>query len=206
MQLTIWLSFVSASLIFGLVPGPSVCFTIAYALRYGTRRTSYTILGQLSANCCQIVVVLFGMSHVIERSAFFFHGLKIIGALYLAYVGYRLWTAEKPQLNVRPQGGSGNARTAFADGFVVCGTNPKAILYYAALLPQFVVPYCDKNLQLATLAATSVIIAAMVLVFYTVLADRMRYLLQTEKYLRVQNRLTALLMMTAGIALFAISR
>jgi|GEM_PF-1390330 len=206
MQLAIWLSFVGASIVFGLIPGPSVCFTIAHALRYGVRRTLPTIQGQLVANCCQIVVVMFGISGIVERSAIIFQGLKIAGAVYLVYLGYRLWAADKPQLKVHQETDSRNVRKAFIDGFVVCGTNPKAILYYAALLPQFVVPHLDKNTQLMMLALTSVIVAALVLGFYTALANRIRSWFNHERYYRTQNRLTGILMIIAGIGLAVVSK
>ena len=206
MHITIWLSFVGASLVFGLIPGPSVCFTIAHAFKHGARRTIPTILGQLAANCCQIVVVLFGMNRILEQSLIFFQVLKIIGAVYLVYLGYRQWTAGQPRLAVNSQTDSKTIRKAFIDGFVVCGTNPKAILYYAALLPQFVVSNFDENTQLIILAVTSVIIAAIVLVFFTVLADRARYWFNSNKYWQTQNRLTGLLMIVAGVALALVSR
>ena len=206
MHLTVWLSFVGTSIIFGLIPGPSVCFTVAHALKHGARRTLATIIGQLAANCCQIVVVLFGMSSVLEQSALFFQGLKITGAAYLVYLGYRQWIGNKPQFNIQKSTDLKIIRKAFIDGFVVCGTNPKAILYYAALLPQFVLPHYDKNTQLITLATTSVIVAAVVLVFYTMLANRVRYWFSMEKYWKTQNRLSGLLMIGAGIALSMVSK
>lgn len=197
----VWLSFVGASLVFGLIPGPSVCFTIAHALKYGTRRTLTTILGQLAANCCQIMVVLFGMSRIFDQSALFFKGLKMCGAAYLIYLGYRQWRSGKPSLNIHKEVNSKTERKAFRDGFLVCGTNPKAILYYAALLPQFVLPTWDKNAQLIILAITSVIIAGLVLTFYTVVADRVRCWFDSKKYWKTQNRLTGILMIGAGITL-----
>lgn len=206
MYLTVWLSFVGASLIFGLIPGPSVCFTIAHALKHGARRTLPTILGQLTANCCQIIVVLFGMARILEQSELFFQGLKMSGAVYLIYLGYRQWTAGKPHLNIQKGANSKTVRKAFMDGFVVCGTNPKAILYYAALLPQFVLPIWDEKAQLIILAITSVIIAALVLLFYTMLANRVRYWFNSKKYWKTQNRLTGILMIAAGITLAIISR
>jgi len=200
MHIDIWLSFVGASVIFGLLPGPSVCFTAAYALKHGTRRTLLTILGQLAANCSQIIVVLFGMSSVLERSAAFFQVLRICGAVYLVYLGIRQWTAGMPQVRVENTS-SQASKKAFLDGFVVCGTNPKAILYYAALLPQFVVQSGDERVQLIILAVTSIVIAALVLIFYTLLADQTRRWFLTKKFWKTQNRLAGMLMIGAGIAL-----
>lgn len=201
MYLPVWLSFVGASFVFGLIPGPSVCFTIAHAIRHGARRTLPTIVGQLAANCCQIFVVLFGLNRVLEQSVVLFQVLKVIGALYLVYLGCRQWTAGRPLLDTGKEMVSATMRRAFVDGFIVCGTNPKAILYYAALLPQFVVRALDENLQLTVLAVTSVMIAATVLVFYTVLADRFSVLFDSKKYWKMQNRLAGFIMIGAAVAL-----
>ena len=205
MLLPVWLSFVCASFVFGLIPGPSVCFTIAHALKHGARRTLPTIVGQLAANYCQIVIVLFGMNRILEQSAVVFQGLKIAGAMYLMYLGYRQWTAGRPQLDFQQDEGSRKVRKAFIDGFVVCGTNPKAILCYAALLPQFVVQGYDKNTQLIVLAVTNIVIAAIVLAFYTMLADKVSHWFDSRKYWKTQNRLAGIIMVFAGVVLSAVS-
>lgn len=201
-----WLYFVGVSFIFGLIPGPSVCFTIAHAIKHGARRTLPTITGQLVANCCQILVVLFGLNRVVENSVILFQVLRIFGALYLIYLGYRQWTAGQPVLDKRKKVGDANAQRAFIAGFAVCGTNPKAIFYYAALLPQFVAPTHDENFQLMILAVTSVAIAASVLLFYTVLADRVSVWFGSRKYWMLQNRLAGFIMIIAGIALTVASK
>lgn len=206
MQFTVWLSFVAASIVFGLIPGPSVCFTIAHALKHGARRTLPTILGQLAANCCQIAVVVFGLNRVIEHSEMLFHGLKIAGAVYLVYLGLRQWTASRPRLNAPRRGDPKSGARAFRDGFVVCGTNPKAFICYAALLPQFVVPGYGENTQLVILAVTNLAIAALVLGSYTVLADRVRLWLDAGKYWKAQNRLAGTIMILAGVALAVVAR
>lgn len=206
MQTHIWLSFIGASVIFGLVPGPSVCFTIAYSLRYGTRRTLSTIAGQLTANGFQIIIVLFGMSGIFERSALFFEALKLCGAVYLVYLGIRQWTAGKPHASVAHKTDAGGSGKAFLDGFVVCGINPKAILYYAALLPQFVVGTGNVRIQMIVLSMTSVVIAALILMFYTFAADGARRWFFKDTFWKLQNRLVGVLMMVAGVVLSVASR
>ena len=201
MSVETWLSFVGASVIFGLLPGPSVCFTIGYALKHGLGRTCLTILGQLTANVCQIIIVLFGISSILEQTTAIFYVLKFAGAVYLIYLGIKQWRAGKPEVNIENSMGSPVSRRAFLDGFVVCGTNPKAILYYAALLPQFVVQAIDERFQMIILAITSLVIALVILVVYTLLADRVRDWFHTNKFWKVQNRLAGVLMIGAGIVL-----
>ena len=206
MLFAMWCSFVGATLVFCLIPGPSVCFTVACTLKYGSPRALATITGQLAANCCQVIAAFFGISGIMGLSSISFQGLKIIGAVYLVYLGYRQWNAGKPQLDIREKTHFKNTRRAFIDGFVVCATNPKAVIYYVAVLPQFVLPNYDKSVQLIILGITDIIIAASVLVFYSVVASRVRFWLNREKYWKTQNRLTGILMIVAGIALAMVSR
>jgi homoserine/homoserine lactone efflux protein len=206
MNLSTWLSFVSASLVFGLIPGPSVCFTIAHALKHGARRTFPSILGQLLANCTQIIVVLFGMSRVLEHSVILFQVIKMGGAVYLIYLGLKQWSAHIPNFKTEDEQSLTSDSQALWDGLIVCGTNPKAIFYYAALLPQFIIPTSDETVQLIILAITSIIIAAVVLSIYTLFADRVRIWFKHRKYWKIQNRLSGVLMIVAGIALSMVSR
>jgi homoserine/homoserine lactone efflux protein len=197
----IWLSFVGASVIYGLLPGPSVCFTIAYAMQYGTRKTLSTILGQLTANICQIIIVLYGINSILEQTTAIFCVLKFSGAVYLIYLGVRQWSAGRPRVHLEKKTDKYGYRKALLDGFVVCGTNPKAILYYAALLPQFIVQTGDEQLQMIILAGTNVILAAAVLCIYTLIADRARRWFDTRKFWKTQNRLAGVLMIGAGIVI-----
>jgi homoserine/homoserine lactone efflux protein len=205
MPFAMWLSFVWATLVFCLIPGPSVCFTVASTLKYGFRRAAATISGQLAANCCQVIAAMIGISSIMGLSEISFYGLKIIGALYLIYLGFRQWNAGKPSLDIREKPPTRNTRRGFIDGFVVCATNPKAVIYFVAVLPQFVLPDYDQNIQLIILSITDVIIAAFVLVLYSMVARRVRFWINREKYWKTQNQLTGLLMIIAGVALGMVS-
>lgn len=207
MTTQLYISFLMASLLFTLMPGPSVCFTIAHGLRHGIWRTIPTILGQVVANILQLVVIVFGLSGILAQSLALFSGLKMLGAVYLIYIGVKTFSAPEPILkSVDESHAVGTLRRIF-DGFIVCGTNPKALLYYAAFLPQFVAPQGDKNNQLIILGASSVLIAILVLSFYALLAGQARYWLIERGLWRMQTRASGVLIITAGVALgFAESR
>jgi len=206
MNPTILLSFLGTSVVFGLIPGPSVCFTIAHTFNHGVRLTIPTILGQLTANCTQIIIVLFGLSTILSQSIFLFSGLKIGGALYLIYLGCRQWFALRPSMDIQSKTNTRTRRKAFLDGFLVCGTNPKAIFYYAALLPQFVVPSGNTSIQILIMACSSILIAALVLLFYTMLANTIRNWFKSKKFWKTQNRLSGCLLIGAGITLAMTSK
>jgi len=201
MTVQVWLSFVGASLVLGFIPGPSVCFTIAQGIKKGSARTVPSILGQLAANILQLLIICVGLSGLLERSAGLLAAIKLAGAAYLVYIGVKLWFAPRPDLDAARGSGPNGAFRGFVDGFIVCGTNPKALLYYAAFLPQFMIPHIDQNLQLLILGATSLAVAAFILTFYALLAGRVRYWLLERGCWRVQNRFSSVLMIGAGAAL-----
>ncbi|UCD76547.1 MAG: LysE family translocator [Phycisphaerales bacterium] len=201
MSAQLYISFVVTSLIFGLIPGPSVCFTIAYALRHGGRRTVPTILGQAAANALQLLIIVCGLSGILAQSAAVMSTLRIGGACYLVYLGARTFFASDPQLERTGERTARGLYRSALDGFIVCGTNPKALLYYAALLPQFIAPRGDRGSQLVLLGISSVIIGTVILSFYTLLAGHARYWLLERGLWRVQKRASGVLIVTAGAAL-----
>jgi homoserine/homoserine lactone efflux protein len=150
--------------------------------------------------------MLFGISSILEQTTAIFYVLKFAGAVYLIYLGIKQWRVGKPEVNIENSMSSPVSRRAFLDGFVVCGINPKAILYYAALLPQFVVQAIDERFQMIILAITSLVIALVILVVYTLLADRVRDWFHTNEFWKVQNRIAGVLMIGAGIVLSLVTR
>jgi threonine/homoserine/homoserine lactone efflux protein len=201
MTIQLFLSFIATSLIFGLVPGPSVCFTIGHGLQHGGLRTLATIAGQAAANGLQLLVIVCGLSRVLAQSAAALSAMKAVGAVYLVYLGIRTFFAAAPQVARGDEGRAGGLARSVLDGFIVCATNPKALLYYAALLPQFIAPDGDRSGQLVLLGVSSVLIGVLVLSFYALLAGHARRRLLRSRWWRAQRRVTGALMVSAGAAL-----
>ncbi|MDQ2586170.1 LysE family translocator [Saccharothrix yanglingensis] len=124
-----------------LVPGPSVLFVIGRALAQGRRAALITVVGNTLGAYLLVVAVAFGVGAVVERSVVVFTALKLAGAAYLVHLGVRA---------VRRRGGltassagvaaaRGGLRTLW-EGFAVGVANPKTVVFFAAVLPQFVDP------------------------------------------------------------------
>ncbi len=200
MVLSNWLSFAVFSLTFFLIPGPSVCFTIAYALKCGTRRTLMSIAGQLAANAVHILAVSVGLRHLLAASAGILTMLKLLGAAYIVYLGITQWCAKSPEAQQTGRAGAtvSSAWNGFARGFVVCGTNPKALLYYAAILPPFISPAHNAGIQLVVLGLTSVTLGGFVLLGYAMVAAKVRAWLISEDRSQLLNRVAGVVMIAAG--------
>lgn len=139
------LVFATMSLVLVLVPGPSVLFTISRALTIGRRGALLTVVGNTIGVYAQVLCVAFGLGAVVERSAQVFTVLKLLGAGYLVYLGvqairHRRALTEALHAQVRVAG----VRRILADGFVVGVSNPKNIMFFVAVLPQFVDPAAGR--------------------------------------------------------------
>ncbi|PRX99076.1 LysE family translocator [Allonocardiopsis opalescens] len=136
------LAFAAMSFLLIIVPGPSVLFVVGRALAQGRRAALTTVAGNTLGAYALVVVVAVGIGPIVERSAVVFTALKLAGAAYLVYLGVKaLRERGAPQAAV-PGGGApahGGLRT-LREGFVVGVTNPKTVVFFAAVLPQFTDP------------------------------------------------------------------
>ncbi|MFE6336397.1 LysE family translocator [Streptomyces sp. NPDC057806] len=135
------LAFAAMSFLLIVVPGPSVLFVVGRALAQGRRAALTTVAGNTAGAYVLVLAVAFGVGSIVERSVLVFTALKLAGAAYLVYLGVKAWR-ERGALRAAfaedtAAAGPGSART-FWEGFAVGVTNPKTIVFFAAVLPQFV--------------------------------------------------------------------
>ncbi|MBV7695906.1 LysE family translocator [Streptomyces sp. TRM70350] len=132
-------AFAAMSFLLIVVPGPSVLFVIGRALAQGRRAALTTVVGNTLGAYVLVVAVAFGVGAVVERSAVVFMALKLAGAAYLIHLGVRA-IRQRHALRAAFGGAEvahGRLRTLW-EGFAVGVTNPKTIVFFAAVLPQFV--------------------------------------------------------------------
>jgi threonine/homoserine/homoserine lactone efflux protein len=133
-------AFVVASFLLIVVPGPSVLFVISRGVALGRKAALLTVLGNEVGVMVQVVVVAAGLGAVLERSAVLFDAIRFAGAAYLVYLGVQA-VRHRRELStvldataIRPSG------HLFREGVVVGVSNPKVIVFFTAVLPQFVDP------------------------------------------------------------------
>lgn len=137
-----FLAFAAMSLLVVMIPGPSVLFVIGRALAHGRRTAVATALGNVLGSYLLVVAVAVGIGSMVERSVTVYMAVKLAGAAYLVFLGVQAFRhrkemrasdiAERADAPVR-----GDLRTVL-DGALVGVTNPKGIVFFAAVLPQFV--------------------------------------------------------------------
>jgi threonine/homoserine/homoserine lactone efflux protein len=132
-------AFAAAALVLIVIPGPGVLFVIGRALAHGRRTALLSVAGHAAGNLVMAVCVALGVGAVVERSAAVFTAVRLAGAAYLVWLGiqafwHRNALAEVLDSAAAPRGDVRAAR----EGLVVGVTNPKAVILFAAVLPQFV--------------------------------------------------------------------
>ncbi|MGF0169276.1 LysE family translocator [Streptomyces sp. Marseille-Q5077] len=137
------LAFAAMSLLVIVIPGPSVLFVIGRALAHGRRTAVATALGNVFGSYLLVVAVAVGIGSLVERSVTIYLTVKLVGAAYLVYLGVQAFrhrkelkaSAIRTQQPTEPT--RGDLRTVL-DGALVGLTNPKGVVFFAAVLPQFV--------------------------------------------------------------------
>lgn len=132
------LLFIAAGLLLNLTPGPDVLYIVANALRGGHRAGLVAALGIVSGCFVHIVAAAAGVSALLATSAAIFSALKIGGAAYLVYIGFRMLTAGRPSLSVENGPERLPLSLIWRRGFLTNALNPKVALFFLAFVPQFI--------------------------------------------------------------------
>jgi threonine/homoserine/homoserine lactone efflux protein len=194
------MTFVLVALGVSLLPGPAVVAVVSTALRGGFRASLRTNAGVLLGNAAYVGATALGLGALLIASHPLFVAVKWLGIVYLAYLGVRALLA---------RGGGGFAldapgagARAFRLGLTTQLANPKIVLFFGALLPQFVDPARPVALQFAILGATFIAGDGLVFAGYAALAHRARALLRSPRAVRATSRVSgvAFLGVAAGLA------
>jgi threonine/homoserine/homoserine lactone efflux protein len=174
MTLQTWLLFCVTETVLCFIPGPAVLLVLATALRRGFAPAVAAAAGILAGNTFYFVLSATGIAAVILASHAVFSALKWAGAAYLVWLGLRMLLSRAhghDALTPRPPE---NADRIFSRGFIVQAANPKALVFFIALLPQFINPAASVAWQILVLGVSSVLIESLVLSLYAALAARAR--------------------------------
>jgi homoserine/homoserine lactone efflux protein len=194
MSIELYLAYVLACVVITIVPGPTVTLIVANSLTYGARAGLLNVLGTQFGLALMLVVLLVGLASVIMVMGSLFDWLRLAGAAYLIWLGWKLLRAsgsleqhEVPE----PRGGF------IVQGFLVLMGNPKALLWFGAFIPQFVDPKGDYVGQVILLGLTAMVVAALSDGAYAVVTGRASALL-TRSRVRLVNRIGGLCLIGGG--------
>ena len=165
MTLNLWIAYTTTLVIYMSTPGPSHLLMLSNSLGNGFRRSLATAAGDLSANIVQMIVAAVGLTSLIYTSRDVFIYIKWAGVAYLVIVGVMLIRREMDS-NLKAGSGGRSASALYWQGFLTSASNPKAIIFFAALFPQFVDPQAPAAEQFVILGLTFLAVDGSFLVAY----------------------------------------
>jgi threonine/homoserine/homoserine lactone efflux protein len=201
-----WTLFAALETVLCLTPGPAVLLVLAHGIKGGWRGSLASNLGILAGNGIYFALTATGLGAAILASYELFFAIKWVGAAYLVWLGLAAFFGKSTALSVDGAAGGGRFGRRLANGVVLQLSNPKALLFFAALLPQFIDPAAAVAPQVAILGLTSAAIEFVVLGLYGGLAGRARRLAARPRWSRLADRFAGLLLVTAGIGMAALRR
>ena len=207
MALDTWLAFFLASWIISLSPGAGAIASMSSGLQYGFLRGYWNAIGLQLGLAMQIAVVAGGLGAILAASSTAFYAIKWFGVAYLVYLAVKQWRALPMDMSedsaIRP---IGKPLAMMFRGFLVNASNPKALVFMLAVLPQFVNPQAPLLVQYLILGATMISVDMIVMAGYTGLASKVLRLLRTPKQQKRVNRTFAGLFVGAAGFLASLHR
>ena len=207
MSLETWLAFFAACWVISLSPGAGAIASMSCGLQYGFWRGYWNALGLQLGLIVQIAIIAAGVGAILAASATAFQVIKWFGVAYLVYLAYKQWRAlpmdMSDESSVRP---IGKPLSLVFRGFLVNVSNPKALVFMLAVLPQFINPHAPLLPQYVAITVTMITVDMLVMAGYTGLASRVLRLLRTPKQQKRLNRTFAGLFIGAATFLATLRR
>lgn len=195
-----WFGYLLTTVVLSLSPGSGALNTMSTAIGYGYRGALVSVAGLQSGLVLQILLVGAGLGTLFAHSALAFTLLKWFGAVWLVWLGVQQWrTAGAIHVQVLAQ--HLPRRRLFTRAMLVNVSNPKSLVFLAALFPQFIVPNQPQAVQYLVLGGTSVLVDIMVMAGYARLARHIGGWLKEPRQMKILNRLFGTLFMVIGILL-----
>ncbi len=196
MPLDLYLAYVLACVLIAIIPGPTVTVIVANSLRHGTRAGLLNVAGTQLGLAMLMATLVVGLTSVIAAMGWIFDWLRYAGAAYLIWLGWKLLRSPAalagPGSAPAPRGGF------FLQGFLVMMSNPKALLFFGAFIPQFVDPRGNYVAQIVLLGLTAMAVAVVSDGAYAVITGRAGAVLSKSKA-RVVSRMSGSFLIAGGI-------
>ena len=205
MEITTWLLFMAVAIVAVISPGPAILLSISNSIRFGVSKVVLSSLGNICGLFLLSTAAIFGLGAVLKTSTTLFLVIKIVGAAYLIYLGIRQWrsktnffdSAKNPSESKQLK----SNKRFFIEGFLIAMTNPKAILFFTALFPQFIHTQQALVPQFLIMTFTFMSISFVALVSYGALAKKAKRWLSTGQRAKWFNRTLGSLFVMIGVGL-----
>ena len=205
MQWNLWLGFVAAAFVIGVIPGPAVTSIVGYALGSGRRTALASVAGMAAGSVIAMTLSLAGVGAILRASSTAFMILKWTGAAYLIGLGVitLIRSRGKPQADAAPPAAI-RPRTAFLSNLLLGSFHPKTIVFFVAFAPQFISPRGDYLLQASILVATFGAVVGCTDTAYALIASQAARFLRRPGAMLWSKRAGGGALIAAGVATAAV--
>lgn len=198
MILHTWWLLVATVFVVSAIPGPNMLLVMTHGARYGLRRSSATMAGCLTGIMLMASISAAGLGVFLQAWPTMFNALRLAGAAYLVWLGIKAWRAPAAEMRETAAADAEassaplrrSAFSLFRNGFLVASSNPKAILFAAALLPQFIDANRPALPQFVVLVATIAVIEVGWYLIYAGFGTHIGERLRSKSVAKAFNRLT----------------
>ena len=198
MNYELWLGFILASIVILPIPGPTLLLVVSYALSHGRKAALAVGAGVVLGDITAMTASLLGVGALLAVSTTMYTALKVVGACYLMYLGYKIWTAPVIEYDDKPAANT-NTKAIFAHTYIVTALNPKTILFFVSFLPLFIDQSKSFALQAVVYETTFVLMAIVTISSYGMLAAQAKRLINTPKIQNRVNKTTGAIIISAGL-------
>ncbi len=210
MQTQTLLAFTAIASLAILSPGPATLLSLKNGASYGTRAVMWSAFGNVCGIFCLSTTAFLGLGALLNSSAILFAAIKIIGALYLFYIGAKQLFGKSSALTHDVQNRhidrQPHPRKLFSEAFLTAATNPKALMFFTALFPHFIVPDEALAPQFFALMAIFMGLSYLTHLMYAQLAARAMHVLVKPRFVKWINRVVGAAFITFGTMLLSLRR
>tara|TARA_R110002095_G_scaffold208471_1_gene194199 strand:+ start:963 stop:1586 length:624 start_codon:yes stop_codon:yes gene_type:complete len=199
MSIELWITFVAASIVLLLIPGPTILTVISYSMSHGYKAKIPLILAVALGDSTALALSLLGLGVLLAESAFWFQAVKWVGGLYLIFLGIKLFMAGIKPTTISKNEDKASSWKLFVNTYLITALNPKGIIFFVAFLPQFINTNAEVTPQLWVFAITFVALATLNATMYAVFAGKAQQVLSSPKTQRIFNICGGSLLSTAGL-------
>jgi homoserine/homoserine lactone efflux protein len=209
MTLNFMLLYITTVFIASIIPGPSMLLALTHGMQYGARRAIVSAMGNVTVTLLQASISIAGLGTILIASEAAFQIIKIAGAAYLIYMGIGiLFSAKKsvaPTSLNQPQGEVPLHKMYLQAALVTAG-NPKAIVFFTAIFPQFINPQAAYLPQFCLLMSIGSFIAFSCFMLYAISGQKIVFLFSNATFGKYLNRIIGTTFIGAGLGLAAGNR
>jgi homoserine/homoserine lactone efflux protein len=203
MELSTWLLFLSIALVAIISPGPAVLLSVTNSLTHGFTKSVFSSLGNITGIFVVSSAAALGLGAVLQTSILLFTTFKIFGAIYLIYLGIHQWRSKRNifEKSIETSKSNQGIRKSFVQGLLVAISNPKAILFFTALFPQFIDLSKPIFFQFIILTTTFMFFSFAILVIYALSAHSAKGWFEKSNRAIWLNRISSTIFITFGLGI-----